>query len=143
MLTNLSCIVLFVSTFCIEGNLDDLNTDKFGHTKDSIEKVQKLVKEKKAIVLDVRSESEWDAGHLKIANFFSVSKIQKLTDEDKKDLKKIAKGKVVYTYCKAGFRALRCKKILSKLGYDCRSLKMGYEELVENGMEPAEKEKSK
>ncbi len=37
------------------------------HTKDSLDTVKKRLKNEKAVLIDVRELSEWDAGHLKDA----------------------------------------------------------------------------
>ena len=56
------------------------------HTKDSLEVVKKRIKEKKAILIDVREQREWDAGHLKKAQLVPLSKLQ--ADVKKKMLPK-------------------------------------------------------
>ena len=46
------------------------------HTKDSLETVKENLKEGKAILVDVRELSEWDAGHLKGAVLVPQSKLK-------------------------------------------------------------------
>jgi phage shock protein E len=105
------------------------------HTTDSLETVKKNLAEGKAILLDVREKSEWDAGHLKLAKLLPSSRF---VDPDKhKEIaeKELDKKLIIYTYCKAGGRCARVAEYLRPLGYDVRALKPGYEELLKNGFE--------
>jgi len=106
------------------------------HTKDTLDDVKKNVAAGKAVIVDVREQSEWDAGHLKDAKFIPQSKL-KVQAELAALLKDLPKDKVIYTHCKAGGRALACGDILKKQGYDVRPLKPGYEDLIKAGFEKA------
>ena len=106
------------------------------HTKDTLDTVKANLKEGKAILVDVREQKEWDAGHIAGALLMPKSK---LTVEKELDelIKKLDKNKIVYTHCRAGRRALACGEILKKQGFDVRALKPGYEELLKAGFEKA------
>ncbi len=107
------------------------------HTKDTPADVQKAMKANKAVLLDVREQSEWEEGHLKGAQLLPLSKLKK---GDPKDITKdLAKDKVIYCHCKAGGRALLAADILKKLGYDVRPLKEGYEDLLKAGFIKSDK----
>ncbi|HZL90726.1 MAG TPA: rhodanese-like domain-containing protein [Pirellulaceae bacterium] len=111
---------------------------KLEHTKDSLETVKKNLKEGKAVIVDVREQNEWDAGHLKGAILMPSSKLK--SDKDLAELvKPLDKKTIVYTHCRAGRRAAQCAEILKKQGFDVRALKPGYEELLKAGFEKAEK----
>lgn len=106
------------------------------HTKDSLEKVKKLLKGNKAILLDVREKREWNSGHLKQALLVPLSELKKHggKKEYAKNLgKKISKKKIVYCHCRSGGRALPAAKVLFDLGYDIRPLKTGYYDLLDHG----------
>lgn len=105
------------------------------HTKDTLDQVKTRVTEKKAVLVDVRSEDEWKDGHLKSAMFLSISDLAKMSEEQIRE--KLPKDKIIYTHCAVGARALKAGKIVEKLGYDIRPLKPGYEELVKAGFEVA------
>ena len=94
--------------------------------------MKKNLKTGKAVLLDVREQKEWDAGHVKLARLFPLSKAKKEKDLDEL-LKSLPKDKVIYTYCRAGNRALVCGEILKKHGFDVRPLKAGYQDLVDAG----------
>lgn len=107
------------------------------HTKDSLDVVQKAVVEKKAILLDVREQAEWDAGHLRDAQFLPLSRLE---GSDAQTLSKaLNKGQVIYCHCRSGVRSLRAAEILLKNGYDVRALKPGYQDLLKAGFPGANK----
>jgi len=108
------------------------------HTMDSLDTVKMALKEDKAILLDVREKSEWDAGHLKDARSLPLSTIT--AGVKAVEVAKVAPpGKIVYCHCGAGIRCLKAADELKKLGYDVRPLKPGYRDLLKAGFEPAEK----
>ncbi|HUQ72542.1 MAG TPA: rhodanese-like domain-containing protein [Planctomycetaceae bacterium] len=107
------------------------------HTKDSLDKVKQQLADGKAVLIDVREQAEWDDGHLKDAKLLPVSKLRKGVPTDEL-AKTLSKGKVVYAHCKAGGRCLEAADRLSKLGYDIRPLKPGYEDLLKAGFPKAE-----
>lgn len=106
------------------------------HTLDSLSTVRRNVEEEKAVIVDVREESEWKAGHLEDATLLPLSQLRKNLDAGAVR-RKLPKGKIVYTHCKVGARALTSALILEKLGYDVRPLKPGYEELIQAGFPKA------
>ena len=110
------------------------------HTSDSLDTVKENLKAGKAVLLDVREQKEWDAGHLKAARLVPQSMLK--TDSELEDLlKTLPKDKVIYTHCRGGNRALSCGEVLKKHGFDVRPLKAGYTSLVEAGFEKAEEKK--
>jgi phage shock protein E len=113
-----------------------LAEDRLPHTQDSVAKAKQNVDSGKAVIVDVREHSEWDAGHVKGAVHLPMSQ---LVDESKLAdlLKKLDKSKIIYTHCKAGGRASSCGHLLKQQGYDVRPLKPGYEQLIEGGFEKA------
>lgn len=105
------------------------------HTKDSLDVVKARVSEKKALLIDVRSEDEWKDGHLKSAKHLPITELAKLSEAEIRE--KLPKDQIIYTHCAVGARALKAGKIIEKLGYDIRPLKPGYEDLVKAGFEVA------
>jgi len=47
------------------------------HTKDTLPTVKKNVEDKKAVLVDVREQSEWDEGHVAGAVFLPLSEPQR------------------------------------------------------------------
>jgi phage shock protein E len=107
-----------------------------GHTKDTLDMVKDSLKDKKAILVDVREQKEWDAGHLKAAVLLPLSKLN--GTESETAIKDLPKDKVIYLHCARGSRCLKAAKILKEQGYDARPLAAGYEALVKEGFPKAE-----
>lgn len=120
-----------------DGNPSDEPTfTPAGHTTDSLDTVKDRVKAKKAVLLDVREKTEWEAGHLKVAKLVPLSavKSQQLTAEMKKNL---PKDKPIYCHCRSGGRVLQVSELLRAQGYDIRPLRAGYSKLLDAGFEKA------
>jgi rhodanese-related sulfurtransferase len=102
--------------------------------------VKQSVAEKKAVMIDVREQKEWDAGHLADAKLVPLSKLS-AGQKDKAFAEKLAnelpKDKVVYCHCRSGGRVLPAADILKDLGYDVRPLKAGYQDLLDAGFPKA------
>jgi rhodanese-related sulfurtransferase len=110
------------------------------HTKDSLDTVKERLKDKSAVLVDVREEKEWDDGHIQDAKLMPLSKLKKEAEAEKLT-KDLSKRKIVYCHCAAGARALTAADILKKQGYDVRPLKPGYNDLLKAGFQKAEKDK--
>jgi rhodanese-related sulfurtransferase len=110
------------------------------HTKDSLDTVKERLKDKSAVLVDVREEKEWDDGHIQDAKLMPLSKLKKEAEAEKLT-KDLSKKKIVYCHCAAGARALTAADILKKQGYDVRPLKPGYNDLLKAGFQKAEKDK--
>lgn len=110
-------------------------------TKDSLEVVKANVAKKKAVLVDVRSQEEWNKGHIEGSIFLPVDSLRK--DVDPKMLaKKLPKDKILYTFCVVGMRAKAAATKLEKYGYTVRALKPGYDDLVKAGFKKGKDEKS-
>jgi len=107
-------------------------------TKDTLATVKKNLADEKALLVDVREQAEWNAGHLSRAILLPLSEIR--NDISAEALaKRISKDRIIYTHCAAGVRSCTAADILVKHGYDVRPLKPGYKDLVAAGFEKAEK----
>ena len=114
------------------------------HTKDTLAEVKKNLDGKKAVLLDVREQREWDSGHLAWATLLPLSELRKHADS--KDFadelsEKLSKEKIIYCHCRSGGRVLPASEILNQLGYDVRPLKAGYQKLLEAGFPKAKSER--
>lgn len=107
-------------------------------TKDDLKSVKQGVAEEKAVLVDVREKSEWDAGHIDGAVFLPLSELRNgITAETLS--KRIPQDQIVYTHCAVGIRSCAAADILAKHGYDVRPLKPGYKELIAAGFKKAAK----
>jgi peptide-methionine (S)-S-oxide reductase len=101
-------------------------------TKDSLAVVKKNVAEEKAVLVDVRSEAEWNRGYVAGSIFLPDASLRKNVDP-KYLAEKLPKDKIIYTFCVVGMRAKRVGKILEDHGYTVRVLRPGYEQLIKAG----------
>lgn len=106
------------------------------HTKELLSTVKQNIIEKKAVLVDVREEREWNTGHVEGATFLPLSSLRDGVTDD--ELNGLPKDKVIYLHCHSGQRCLTAGKILSEHGFDVRPLKPGYEDLVSAGFPKAE-----
>ncbi len=81
--------------------------------------VEELDKLEHAIVLDVRTQSEYDEGHIPGAVHLPV-------DELRDRLSELPKDKPIVAYCKVGQRGYLATRLLSQHGFDVRNLSGGY-----------------
>lgn len=127
------CVI--IAAICARGEASE-------HTKDSLEKVKEGVEKKKAVLVDVREESEWKDGHIRGAHHLPLSWLGDSPDPEEVR-KKLPKDKVLYVHCKSGGRCLIAADLLKEFGYDLRPLKAGYTDLLKAGFEKAEEKKNK
>lgn len=107
-----------------------------GHTTDTLKTVQQRLVENSAVLIDVREQEEWDAGHLETAVLVPLSKLKNEAANQgfvEQLAQTLAQGKIIYCHCRSGARVLAASPILQKMGYDVRPLKAGYAELLRAG----------
>ncbi len=79
----------------------------------SYKKLNDFMKSKKVFLIDVRSNQEYEEGHLTGAINISVYNIEK-------EIQNVVKNKsdTIIVYCSSGGRSKEAKEILERLGYD-------------------------
>jgi len=77
-----------------------------------------------AALVDVREQAEWDAGHLRKARLFPLSR---LAEGDIPD--DLPQDKTIYLHCRKGGRAAQAAQILKERYPNAVALKFGYDEL--------------
>lgn len=103
------------------------------HTKDSLSTIKKNVESKKAVLIDVREKSEWDAGHINGAIFLPLSSLR--DGVSAAEQKQLPKDKIIYLHCAVGYRAKVAADILEKYNKKLRPIKGGYEDLLDAGFQ--------
>ena len=78
-----------------------LPSNSFGknplHTKESLDTIRQNIAEKKAILLDVRSQKERDAGHVKGSVFIPITAIKELP-AGTSELPELSKDQIIYCH---------------------------------------------
>ncbi len=72
----------------------------------------KALVEAGAVIIDVRTPQEYDAGHIKTSKNIPLQTIQKAIPELKKS------GKVIITVCRSGSRSGMAKSIMKSAGIE-------------------------
>lgn len=112
-----------------------------GHAPDDLGAVKQRIDQKEALLVDVREQSEWNAGHVAGAYWLPTKALAKAhgTNETARLaelLEGLPKDKPIYCHCAKGVRALAAAKILTAHGYQATALKPGYDDLVAAGFTP-------
>ena len=101
-----SIALLIVATGCTEDN------NKGEIKLITVEEMQTLIDQKDVQLVDVRTVSEYDEGHL--INSQNIDFNSPTFDQD---ITKLDKTKPVILYCKSGGRSSKCAKKLQKAGF--------------------------
>jgi rhodanese-related sulfurtransferase len=91
------------------------------------QKAYSMVREGKAVFVDVREKDEIKNGMIDRAIWFPKSRMNSDTAW-KEDFKAVTMGKKIFLYCRSGKRSEECQKILQKNGVESESIG-GYEQL--------------
>jgi len=100
-------------------------------------KIKENLESEKAVLVDVREKSEWEAGHIKGAIFLPLSELQQGVAAAELS-KKLPQDKPLYIHCVVGKRALTAAKVLERHGYTVRPIKPGYREMISAGFPKAQ-----
>ncbi len=114
-------------------------TNEVVYATDSLDTVKRRVAAGEAILLDVRSEEEWNDSHLTMAEFIPTSIICD-AESCGPAVSRLDKDKDIYIHCKIGGRAMRCGEVLAARGYKALPLRVNYEEFAKAGFQTAGRE---
>ncbi len=117
-------------TFISIAFLIGISTSLSAQTTDSIAgktvnqiKFQRLLKKKNTVMLDVRTDAEYNAGHIPGAIHVDVLKLENF----KNQITDLDKNKSYLLYCKSGKRSSKAKFIMKEMGFKkLKDLKGGY-----------------
>lgn len=104
------CIFLFIS-LCLCGCSQTINVENEVLTRD---KIEQLMNENEYVIIDVRTEEEYNEGHLVDAINIPYDIINESIDLDKEN--------VIFVYCKSGKRSKIAYEKLTELGYEVYDL---------------------
>jgi rhodanese-related sulfurtransferase len=71
-----------------------------------------------AVLIDVRQESEWDAGHAPMATLIPLAEVPDHLDE-------LPRDRLIICACRSGARSLRAATFLQESGFDVVNLSGG------------------
>lgn len=85
---------------------------KAEYKKITQEEAKKIIDSENIIVLDVRTQQEYDEGHIKNAILLPVTEIDKKAEAILKN-----KNEKIFVYCRSGNRSQTASKLLIEMGY--------------------------
>lgn len=97
--------------------------------------VKEKIENEPGIIIDVRTPSEYNEGHLKRADY----NLNVMSSTFEQDIGKLDKDKSYYLYCRSGSRSGRAAKIMKKNGFENANNIGGLQQLVQNGFEKTAK----
>jgi len=107
-------IMLLISTIALTGcnNSNNIDTKNAEYKKITAEEAKAMIDSNDVIILDVRTQEEYDSGHIENAVLLPVTEISDkskdiLTDKDAK----------ILVYCRSGNRSANAVKNLIEMGY--------------------------
>jgi phage shock protein E len=107
-------ILLFmtaITTFALLGA--NINTPTIRYKKITDEQAKEMMNQNtNIIILDVRTEEEFDTGHIEGAKLISYDKIA-----EKEEIKLLDKSSTILVYCRTGRRSALATKTLIELGF--------------------------
>lgn len=126
----LMMVTALALTSCKQGANGQQNQDIGKTLTVDNDEFEKIIANKDSVVLvDVRTQEEYDEGHLEGAQLIDVKK-----DSFRSEcLSKLDRSKRIAVYCRSGFRSKTAAHILNEAGFDVVNLKAGYNGWTEAG----------
>ena len=107
-------------------------TTPVSYTTDTLETIQTRVRDGEALLLDVRSQGEWDESHLELAEWIPTATICD-AEACGPALANLDKEKDIYIHCKVGGRAMKCAQVMAEMGFRVLPIKAKYESFGKAG----------
>jgi phage shock protein E len=106
-------------------------TQKHDEMDLSISLLKEMIEEDRGVIIDVRTENEYNSGHLKLTdhhyNFLDGEFAEKLED--------LEKDETYYLYCRTGNRSAQAAKKMKDAGFTRAYNIGGFQELANAGFE--------
>ncbi|MCZ7381868.1 MAG: rhodanese-like domain-containing protein [Candidatus Methanoperedens sp.] len=105
--------IIFVSSLilaAISGCISTTTPEKAQYTDVSIQQAKEMIDRGDVLILDVRTQEEYDAGHIKNSTLIPVQVLDKRLNE-------LPHDKKILVYCKAGGRSAQASEILVNNGF--------------------------
>jgi phage shock protein E len=107
--------------------------NKLKNSKNMIppQKFKELLQEESGVIIDVRTKSEYNSGHLKKTDYnFDMS-----SSDFEQKLKKLDKNKNYFLYCRSGARSGRATQVMKRNGFENVYNVGGLQSLVNAGFD--------
>lgn len=119
----IAIMTLFVAQACAQSETNS--------TRINAEQFQERVEEAPGVIIDVRTQKEYNQGHLAKVDH----QLNLLNGEFEASLDSLDKEKTYYLYCRTGNRSGQATELMEKNGFKNVYNIGGFQELVDSGVE--------
>jgi len=126
-----SITTLLLIFFALQGCGPEKQDEDKAPARLTAQEFQKQVETQPGIIIDVRTQEEYNAGHLAAANQHH----NLLNGDFKAQLKSLDKDKTYYLYCRSGNRSGQAAQLMVQNGFNKVYNIGGYQDLVDAGFE--------
>ncbi len=112
--TLFACLVLLIAISGCTGSTK--HVEKAGYTDVTVQQGKEMIDRGEVFILDVRTQEEYDAGHIRNSIRIPLQDIKIQTELDN-ELKKIPGDRKILVYCRTGHRSALASEILAKNGF--------------------------
>lgn len=107
-------VMLMISTITLMGcsNSNDIDINKTEYKRISTEEAKIIIDSEDVTILDVRTQEEFDSGHIENAVLLPVAEITDRADNVLPD-----KDAKILVYCRSGNRSATASRELIRMGY--------------------------
>ncbi len=127
-----TCSIVFVCLIllgALSGCITAEKPEKAQYIDISVQQGKELIDRSEVFILDVRTQEEYDAGHIKGSMLIPLQVIDKRLNEIPKDRK-------ILVYCRTGHRSAQASEILVNNGFtQVYNMKGGIVEWIKEGYE--------
>lgn len=95
---------------------------------------KEMLEKERGVIIDVRTQAEFDAGHLKETDH----QYDFLNGDFQEKMDSFDKNKTYYLYCRTGNRSGQAARLMQKKGFDQVYNVGGFEDLANHGFETDE-----
>jgi len=119
------CLVLLATlSGCVA---EEKPPEKAQYADITVQQAKEMIDRGEVFILDVRTQEEYDAGHIKGSTLIPVQELDKRLNEIPKDRK-------ILVYCRTGHRSTQASEILVNNGFkEVYNMKGGIEEWIKAG----------
>lgn len=110
----LSIVILAIFSGCVSDTKPTVK-NQYQYTDVSVQQAKGMIDRQEVFILDVRTEEEYAAGHIKGSTLLAVQDIPKQELAEK--LKEIPKDRKILVYCRSGSRSAKASGVLAENGY--------------------------
>lgn len=120
----------FLMMIAISGCVDTAKQpEKTQYANVSVQQAKEMIDSGEVFILDVRTQEEYDAGHIKGSTLIPVQVLDKRLNE-------LSRDKKILVYCRSGHRSAQASEILVNNGFkQIYNMKGGITEWINAGYE--------